>query len=167
MENYEIENVIEEKKEIAEAKELDLLLSYVYHTVLYSYPKWLEAKHSEYVCPLVIKVKNSQESERSRTLEIVTEKNIYKIVSEKWSEFKNEEEEKHLTLTLFLNNQKVFGITENIKKDDWGIHYKPSEINTFVNEAWVNDFKILKNYHKKIEKIISKKIKKRMTFKKK
>lgn len=149
----EITEIIEEKKELAIENGLDRLLSNVYHKILVFYPDWLEKSEKKYIYPKSTGIKRYLESEGVDALEIQIKNNLYKITSEEWNDSIDYEEGRYNNLILYLNNKKVFGITEKISTiDEWSTQYDTRDIKVFINQLWVKDLKEIANYKKITDK---------------
>ena len=55
-------------------------------------------------------------------------------------------------LTLYLNEKKVFEVTEEETSDQYSEYHRPISIKAYLNDDWVEDFKNILSYKDKINK---------------
>ena len=149
-----IRREVEDRKRTAEEAGLDRLILDVYHRSVRYYPVWIKSPaDKKYVYPEVTKASEKIEKEPSGDTYIsefsIGAKN-YKITSERRGNILKHDV--FYILNLYLNGQKVFAISEkhDVRLQDG--HYYTLNIDAYVNEDWVEDFRNIKEYQTKIEK---------------
>ena len=151
-EAYHVEQIVEQRKKIAKSKNLDKLIIDVYHDCLHSYPHWIKnERNKRYVYPLVNSAKYVGK-DFSPDIEFSISNRNYKIT--RGNAFRPEFSDGGVwyDLTLYLNEKKVFEVTEEETSDQYSEYHRPISIKAYLNDDWVEDFKNILAYKDKINK---------------
>lgn len=149
-EAYLVKQEAERKKKIAEDNGLDQLVIDVYHECLKYYPSWIkDERNKKWVIPEVSEA-NVVGNKHSDNVEFKFQDNYYKINrSDRWiPEFSDDGT--WYKITLFLNDKKVFEVTEEETSDQYSDYHKPISVSAYLNNDWVDDFKNILSHKKKI-----------------
>ena len=147
-EAHAVQQEVERRKKLAKTKELDKLLSDLYHKTLRLYPaRFKNARNKLWVYPEVSSAEELTGKEKG--VQFVFGNKAYRITEESWNAWIGDD--RYNNLALFLNDQKVFAVTENITSDEWDTYYSPGNVTAYVNEDWVSDFKNIQEYEKRKE----------------
>ena len=141
-EAYAIQKEVEKRKKIAKDKGLDVLFSSIYHNTLRYYPAWFKKDNKFHVYPEVTSTETRKDG-----IELVIDGKKYRIVEKAWSTGFGEDS--YNDLTLFVDEQKVFEVTENVTSDDWDTYYRPTSINAYVNDEWAVILKAVKEFEER------------------
>jgi hypothetical protein len=71
----------------------------------------------------------------------------YKVTSREWLG----EDATYNDLTLYMNGQRVFEIGEAVDSDQYATTYRPFNINAYVNDEWVSDFKKFQEHKQRVQ----------------
>ncbi|GEM_PF-6097792 len=149
-----IRREVEYKRRIAEEQGLDRLLLDVYHQSARYFPIWMKSEQEKaYVYPGVTKATERIDKEPAGDT-YVTEFSIgakrYKITSARRGNILARDV--YFLLELFLNDQKVFAVSEkhDVRLKDQ--HYYTLNIEAYVNDDWVEDFRNMREYQLRAEK---------------
>lgn len=148
-EAHYVEKEVEKKKKLAKNRGLDTLFSNVYHDCIGGYSSWINSpQNKRYVLDRVTSAKSYSNKEGS-FLEFVFGSAKYKIVSQSRHAWVGDDQ--YNDLDLFMNEKKVFGISESVTNSEWATYYTPLNITAYVDEEWVEDFKSLREHRKKVD----------------
>ncbi len=151
-EAYAVKQEAEKRKKQAEDKGLPQLFSNVYHDNLTNYPFWISNdKNKRYVYPGIASSKEVKKTkiDGNNGIEFIIDNKNY-LVTEKDDHYYMSGD-KYVDLFLYINGEKVFAIRESVVSDEWITYYSPTNVNAYVNEDWVNDFKAIQVYRKRLE----------------
>ena len=142
------------RKQVGEERGLDRLFLDVYHRCVRYYPIWIhDAKLKEYIYPGVSAASEKVIKEPLGDT-YITEFSIgprrYLISSKRLGTMIAHN--LHYVVELFLNNEKVFAVSEqhDIRLRDR--HYFTLNIEAYVHEGWVDDFKKIRGFHERLER---------------
>lgn len=151
---YRVQKEVERLQKIAKGKGLDKLLSEAYHDSIFAYSSWIKDKRNKkYVHPKVSKAKEldiKKDDKNIKAVEFLMGDNLYRV--EEYSHLGFMSDEHYVDLTLYLNDKKVFAITETESSNEWTTTYNPISIDVYVNEDWVNDFTLIREHRKATDK---------------
>lgn len=140
------------KKKVAEEAGLDRLLLRAYHKNIRHYPKWIKSAESrKYIYPEAANVtEKTTKDEFGETF--VTEFSVrdkkYTVVSRRKGTLLAQNI--YYVVELFINGDKAFAVSEKHDvrlKDE---HYYTLNIEAYLNEDWVDDFRKINEYGEKI-----------------
>ena len=143
------------RKRIAEEQGLDRLLLDAYHRSIRFYPAWMKSDGDErqYVYPevsgAVEKITKSSEGEIFTT-EFVVGKARYRVVSERRGTMIAHD--LYYMIELFLNDQKVFAMSEKHDVRLKDRHYYTLSIEAYVNDDWVEDFRRIEAWQEQVDR---------------
>lgn len=150
-EAYLVKQEADKKKKIAKDKGLDSLLVKTYHDTINSYPSWIKNKHNKrWVHPSVSMVREIGDK-YSGDVEFKFKEKTYKITrgNHRIPEFN---EGSWYDLTLYLENKRVFEVTEEVTSGDYSTYQIPIFVNAYVNDEWVDDFKSIVTHQEEVSK---------------
>ena len=149
-EAYIVKKEVEKRKKIATQKGLDRLIMDVYHDCIQYYPSWIKNnKNKKSICPQVVEANNTK-SKSGVGIEFKYCDKNYKIVrgDRRFLEFSDNY---WYDLTLFLNDRKVFEVTEEEIRNEYNDEYNPVFVKAYVNNDWVDDFNNILLHKKSID----------------
>lgn len=155
-ESYKIKKEVDRKKKLAEQKGLDQLLSAVYHECIRNWPAWLaDVDKRKFVYPgtkgVVEKIIKDPNLGDIRVTEFSIGDKRYKLTSRRRGSFvKNDI---FYILELFLNNVKVFAVSEYEEIKTFVTDYYPFSVDAYANEDWVGDFIKIALHKEEIDKL--------------
>lgn len=142
-----VKKEVEKRKKIAKDKGLDRLIIDVYNDCLKYYPSWISSeKNKKWVISEVSEAKNIGEK-YSNDIKFKFKEKIYKITrGDRWTpEFGDGAWYK---LSLFLNDKKIFEVTEEETNDEYSTYHSPISVDAYINDDWVKDFNDILDYKK-------------------
>lgn len=139
------------KKMVAEEAGLDRLLLRAYHRSVRHYPAWMKnLKDRKYVYPEVAdateKVTKDQLGETFIT-EFSVRSRKYTIVSRRKGTILAQNI--YYILELFINGEKAFAVSEKHDLRLKNEHYYTLNIEAYINEDWVDDFRKINEHWEK------------------
>jgi hypothetical protein len=149
---------VEYKKRIAEEEGLDRLLLQAYHGSIRYYPLWIKsAREKAYVHPAVGQASERVEKEPSGDT-FITEFSMgakrYTLASEHRGTFFTKDV--YYVITLFINDVKVFAVSEKHDVRLKGAHYYALNIEAYMNEDWVEDFRSILEHQDEVARMLEK-----------
>ncbi len=149
---YKVKELAEMKRKEARDKNLDQLFSDTYNKCIKYFPFWAKNSNKIYIHNSVKDLKETgerTEDKPSTAVEFTFNFNRYEITNERQRGFLDSNP--CYKRELYMNGKKVFGISESEYGPLWAkIDYGVFTINAFVNEDWVNDFREIRDYPRKI-----------------
>lgn len=154
-EAYKVKQEAEKKQKIAEEKGLDKLLSVAYHDNIEHYPDWItNERNKRWVLPEVIsanKLKKSKRNNISGVEFVIGDKN-YKITEENSYNYMLGGDSTYRDINLYLNDKKIFAISESVGSDEWTTNYYPLSVNAYASDEWIEDFIKIKEHYEVMSK---------------
>jgi hypothetical protein len=150
-EAYAVRQEVLRKQKIARELGLDRLFSDAYHEYgLRNYENWLNTDNNKkWVHPDISRVVNGRDQVSGKEIHYVEFSMAgqgYKVTCREWLG----EGGTYNDLTLYMNGRRVFEIHESVDSGQYSTTYRPSMIDAYVNDDWVNDFKKIKEHHQKV-----------------
>jgi hypothetical protein len=138
-EAYAVKSEAEKRKKIAQEKKLDRLFIDLYYDYLQYYPHWIKNKNTK-INPAISEIKEVEDK-----IEFIVGDKKYRIV--KGNSHPHPFESSTLNdLSLYMNDKKIFEVTEEQTFNEYSDFHDTYSINAYVNDEWVEDFKQIKSY---------------------
>lgn len=147
-EAHAVKKEAERRKKLAQEKGLDNLLVDTYDNLRH-YPSWIkDSRNKRWIHPSISEAKYVGEK-YSYNIQFKFDGKVYKIIREKGfsPEFGDGT---WYDLILYLDEKKVFAITEEETSDQYSTYHRPISVNAYINDSWVDDFKNIHEYDKRV-----------------
>lgn len=157
-EAYKVKQEAERRKKIAKQKGLDKLLSAVYHDTINHYPAWItNQRNKRWVLPEVVSANKLEKFKEKKSsldgVEFVIGNKNYKITEEKrYNNYVRGDDSTYCDIDLYLNDKKIFAISESVHYGEWATDYSPFSVNAYASDEWVEDFIKIKEHYEAISK---------------